>query len=297
MNKKMLIPIIIAGVAIVIIVIAIILLSLGQSSDGEDNTIDMGATQENTTTGNEVENTTTDVGAQMAQQEIEMYNVTLSAYLGTGKRGVDVRALIDAIIMSNTTNADSPGKFVALDVTNISAETGVIGAAGTVENTAEYVTNISSQMTTFKENINAGSTYDVEATYTDSGLITSIVVKQAGSGTSTEGGTTNTTTGGTLAPTATNDMKTDLQERLETSIEAMVTTFTETNPTGTSRDLATYIKSDLDSGEGTIKASLPTNYVISDTVLSANSLTFKVTIDGAQCNVTFNAIERTITVQ
>lgn len=295
MNKKMLIPVIIAGVAIVIIVIIIIALSLSSSKETEPEVMDLSTTQTNNdVAGNSTENQVTDLLAELSEQEVSLYNTAISPYIGTGKTGVDVRSMIDAIIMSNQTNAGTAGKFISVDATAINAEIGKIGESAYSGNSIEYVDGCTSSMQNLKNSINAGSSYDIEATYSASGAITGVIIKEHSTETNT-GNETGTETG--LTPPATTAGRDELQTSLTTLFTTISENYQTANPGKTSRDLATYIKTDLENTNGTIKASLPANYIISNTVLSANTLTFNITIDTVVYRITFNAIDKTLTVE
>ena len=290
MNKKMLIPIIIAAVAIVIIVIAIILLSLGSSEENEQEEMDVSSAQSNNTQDqNQTENTVSDPLAEMTEQDVSLYNSAITAYIGESKNGVDVRSMIDTIVTSNINNAGTAGRFISIDASTIDTQTGLIGEAGYTGNSVGYVEGCATNMQNLKGLIDAGKTYDVEATYSASGAIMGVSIKEhvQNSGNSSGG----------LTPPATNAGREQVQETLQTAITAVTTNYQATNPSGTSRDLATFIKSDLENAGGTTRASIPSNYVISNIVLSGNSLTFVVTVDTVVYNVTFNAIDKTLTVQ
>lgn len=289
MNKKMLIPIIIAGVAIVIIIIAIIVLSLGSSEETDQGEMDVSSAQENNeTVQGEAENTVSDVLAEMSEQEVSLYNSAISPYIGTEKNGVDVRSMIDAIVSSNRTNAGTAGKFISIDASTIDTQTGMIGEAGYSGNSIEYVEGCATSMQNLKNLINAGKTYDIEATNSTSGAIIGVTIKEHVQDVNNNSG---------LTPPATNAGREQVQEAIQTAITTITTNYQTTNPGGTSRDLATYIKSDLENTSGTIKSSIPSNYVISNVVLSGNSLTFVITVDTVVYNASFNAIDKTLTVQ
>lgn len=286
MNKKMLIAIIIAAIVIIGIIIAILVLSSGQSDTEDNSSLNMSSSGENTTVTNETANTVEDPLAAISQQEVELYNTNFTAYIGTGKKGIDVRSLMDMIISSNNTNAGIAGKFVSVDASTIDTASGVIGTAGTSENTTEYVTDCNSKITALKEKIDISKSYDIEATYSESGLITGIIIKE-----------TAATGNSSLTPTASDTMKETVLENVQIAVTAAISSYFNTSAGGTARDLATYIKTDLESATGTVKSSLPANYAISEPILAANSVTFKVTVDGVVYSANFNAIEQKVTIE
>lgn len=404
-NKKMLIPVIIGVVAIAIILVIILILGASQNKE-KDNSLNVAV--ENETTNTTVENEVQDSPAiiTMTAQEIAMYNSSVNMYIGENKKGTDVKALIAAVIASNTANANTPGKFMALNVAALSSNLAIIGEPVTANNTTEYVTGMNNKMNQANELIAEEKEYNITADYTAEGLISTMRLEYAGqwasdnlviapvspdSSTSnadtvkvrekvqlaittiisryyqqqydsntaetvnvaeglaqsvyndlttgtyikdsigleytiaypTISGTSVTFTityknvgytvifdGNTQSVTATpntgdnttdysdkNEIKTQLQTAMNTVISAYHQAQSLTGAEESARTLIAYVKNEIDIQSGTLKKGLPANYVISNGVVSGNSISFTLTIDTKTYTVTFNGVSREITVE
>lgn len=109
---------------------------------------------------------------KMSEQEKQIYNSSVFSYVGSNRKGVDVRSCIDAIILSNNNNVETPGKFIALTINGTT-----IGTPANQNNTAEEVEKCASQMASQKTMINNGKRYTIEARYEEA-LISEIVVNE-----------------------------------------------------------------------------------------------------------------------
>lgn len=139
--------------------------------------------------------TTIDTAAsKMSSQEKDIYNSAVNSYLGNGKKGSQVRAMIDSIISSNASNTGESGKFIGIDVEsltdtlkkNITEEQIKTmnyasydwNSGGNLENNNATINTANDGMTQLKQNINTNKNYDVTASYTD-GIITSIKIVES----------------------------------------------------------------------------------------------------------------------
>ena len=106
----------------------------------------------------------------MSAQQKDMFNQNFSRYVGERVTGTNVRALLQNIISSNTTNKDISGKLVAIE-----APSDLGGTITPAEGDAKA--NEISQMRT---KVNTGKTYKVTANYnSDTGLIDKIKIENA----------------------------------------------------------------------------------------------------------------------
>ncbi len=115
-------------------------------------------------------------GSSMDQQAKNMYNANMESYLGTNKKGSEIKSLIQAVIDSNNQYAGESGKFVQIVASGIgSSLDGEIGDAGESDNSDDYVSEKVATMSKLKSAINTGKKYTAEATYS-AGIITSISI-------------------------------------------------------------------------------------------------------------------------
>ena len=122
---------------------------------------------------NSAQGTIREATSQMSSQEKDLYNSSFIAYIGTNKKGIDVRSCIDAIISSNTTHIGDSGKFVALTINGTT-----IGVPGNQNNTDTEVQNCNSQMSTQRTNVNLGKRYTITGMYDTNGLVKEIIVEE-----------------------------------------------------------------------------------------------------------------------
>ncbi len=116
----------------------------------------------------------------MDQQAKNMYNANMESYLGTNKKGSEIKSLIQAVIDSNNQYAGESGKFVQITTSGIddtNSEYAEIGTAGESDNDDSYVSNAVATMSKLKSEINTGKKYNINAEYKD-GLIISINIQQ-----------------------------------------------------------------------------------------------------------------------
>ena len=109
---------------------------------------------------------------KMSEQEKQIYNSSVISYVGSNRKGVDVRSCIDAIILSNNNNVETPGKFIALTINGTT-----IGTPAKQNKTAEEVEKGASQKASQRTMINNGKRYIIEARYEEA-LICEIVVNE-----------------------------------------------------------------------------------------------------------------------
>ena len=122
---------------------------------------------------NSAQGTIREATSQMSSQEKDLYNSSFIAYIGTNKKGIDVRSCIGAIISSNTTHIGDHGKFVALTINGTT-----IGVPGNQNNTDTEVQNCNSQMSSQKTTVNLGKRYTITGMYDTNGLVKEIIVEE-----------------------------------------------------------------------------------------------------------------------
>lgn len=141
--------------------------------------------------------TITTAAAQMGQQEKEMYNATISKYIGDSKKGSDVKQLIDTIISNNNQNVGESGKFISIHngptetdkeknggYTAISSFTTDLNDAGkkanvyedsTGDNTQDKIDDATTVYRAFAQKISSGKNYKVESKQED-GIIYAVYI-------------------------------------------------------------------------------------------------------------------------
>ena len=136
---------------------------------------------------NSAQGTINNAADKMSEQEKSVYNSAVSSYIGTNKKGVDVKSLIDAVIASNNNNVGAAGKCIAIKVvgftstvpdslyTNVADTT--LGVAGDTNNVDATVNGYSTNMSALKSYVNMGKRYNIVATYS-SGLVTLVTVTE-----------------------------------------------------------------------------------------------------------------------
>ena len=123
---------------------------------------------------NSAQGTIREATSQMSSQEKDLYNSSFIAYIGTNKKGIDVRSCIGAIISSNTTHIGDPGKFVALTINGTT-----IGVPGNQNNTDTEVQNCNSQMQAQNTRINTGKLYNISVSYGADGYVNLVTITEA----------------------------------------------------------------------------------------------------------------------
>lgn len=103
--------------------------------------------------------------AQMDQTAKDMFNAQFENFEGR-QSGSNARQLISRVISNNTTNSDVEAKQVTVSFNGQNAKT-------------------SSELSSIRTALNAGVYYTVSITYGDAGLITTISIAPATSGTTT----------------------------------------------------------------------------------------------------------------
>ena len=132
---------------------------------------------------NSSQDTISAAGNSMNQQAKDAYNSKFTSYMGHAKNANDVKALIDNVISSNNENVDQAGKFVQIktnvDWTPASGTTNKLGAAGTGDNSEDYVNDVAKNLSALKSKISGSKKYDVENDMT-AGIITTITITETG---------------------------------------------------------------------------------------------------------------------
>ena len=118
----------------------------------------------------------------LSEQEKDIYNSGIKAYLGDSVKGSQVRSLIDSIISMNMSNVDEEGKFVSVSVSDIagySEESDLDSACKTAkkDNSSSNVSDATSEMAKLKSVISAARNYKVEAEYED-GIIVEVNISE-----------------------------------------------------------------------------------------------------------------------
>lgn len=130
--------------------------------------------------------TITTAAAQMGQQEKEMYNATISKYIGNSKKGSDVKLLIDTVISNNNQNVGESGKFISIHFDGISQiNSDDIDSAGEAANVYENpdkgdnnqtaVDGATKEYRTAAQKISSGKNYKVEEKQQD-GIIYAVTI-------------------------------------------------------------------------------------------------------------------------
>lgn len=79
---------------------------------------------------NSAQGTIQTAAGQMGQQEKELYNAMIKKYIGTSKKGSDVKLMIEDIISNNNQNVNESGKFISIHVGANSSEAAITGTKG-----------------------------------------------------------------------------------------------------------------------------------------------------------------------
>lgn len=155
---------------------------------------------------NSAQGTINNAASKMSEQEKSVYNSSVSSYIGTNKKGVDVKSLIDAVIASNNNCAGDSGKFIAIKPVNFTGIGGVtatgvgadkkavegaaddaeikeiangtfIGDEGDSDNNDKVVNEAANAMSQLKTYVNMGKRYNIVADYS-SGLVIGITITE-----------------------------------------------------------------------------------------------------------------------
>lgn len=111
-------------------------------------------------------------GANMDQQAITTYNSEFVKYQGTIK-GSDAKSLCDTVMAHNVANASDDTKQV-----NVTASTtDLTGKTLTASESADKTNATSAAITTVKNGLASGKTYNVTFDYTETGLIKKVNIK------------------------------------------------------------------------------------------------------------------------
>ncbi len=126
---------------------------------------------------------------KMSQQEKDIYNADFTPYIGDNIRGSQIRAMIDRVISSNQSNTNQPGKFIGINVNNLTnyTESAQLAAAcnlcdiysGTANaaNDENNVQSATTLMNNLKSRINTSKNYQVQDTRNE-GAITLLTITQ-----------------------------------------------------------------------------------------------------------------------
>lgn len=103
---------------------------------------------------------------RMSQQEKDMFNTQFTQYEGEKIKGNNVKALIQNVISSNSTNQDIEGKLVS-----------IAGDSTFEPKEGALLTN---EMSAYRSKINTGATYSVVLEYSDAGLVNKVTITKGG---------------------------------------------------------------------------------------------------------------------
>lgn len=140
---------------------------------------------------NSAQETITTAASQMDQQSKNMYNATVSKYVGDSKSGSQVKQMIDAINTQNGQNVGESGKFIAIMQENVKGFTDGTGDASLQkigENASIYLSdsgdnkqeNVNAAREAYdklKKAISANKKYDVAQEEKD-GVIIKVTIKE-----------------------------------------------------------------------------------------------------------------------
>lgn len=122
--------------------------------------------------------------AQMGQREKEMYNATINRYVGTSKKGSDVKQMINDVISQNNQNVNESGKFISVLNNGVAGYTGNVNALCAAANVYQNSASLNNQanidaataeMRNLAQRVSAGKNYDVTS-YQEDGIIYAVIV-------------------------------------------------------------------------------------------------------------------------
>lgn len=122
--------------------------------------------------------------ADLSQRDKELYNATISKYVGENKRGTEVKEMITAIISQNDKNAGKTGQFIKIKVgesiskmmtADLKADMYKFYDDDKSANNSENLNTVRPIMRKMSSKISSGKTYNVEDVQED-GLITEIII-------------------------------------------------------------------------------------------------------------------------
>lgn len=134
---------------------------------------------------NSAQGTIQNAGDKMSEQEKQVYNSAVSSYVGTNKKGVDVKSMIDAIIASNNNNVGQSGKFIQITTQGWAEEYNGTkkykNGEPNNDNSDGQLDTEAQNMSALKSEVNMGRRYDITASYA-AGLITGVTIEEVATG-------------------------------------------------------------------------------------------------------------------
>lgn len=133
---------------------------------------------------NSAQSTIKTAAGQMGQQDKEMYNSMIKKYVGSSKKGSDVKQMIEDVISQNNQYVNESGKFISVLNNGVAGYTGNINSTCNTANvytTADSENNqanidaATKEMRNLEKKISAGKNYDVTE-FTEDGIIYAVVI-------------------------------------------------------------------------------------------------------------------------
>lgn len=134
---------------------------------------------------NSAQGTIKTAAAQMGQQEKEMYNSMIKKYVGSSKKGSDVKLMIEDVISQNNQYVNESGKFITIYANDIGGfDNTALKAACTAanayqnssaENSQVNIDTATAQMRALSKRISSGKNYDIKE-YSEDGIIFAVAV-------------------------------------------------------------------------------------------------------------------------
>lgn len=122
--------------------------------------------------------------AQMGQKDKEMYNATISRYIGTSKKGSDVKQMINEVISQNNQYVNESGKFISVLNNGVAGYTGNVNSICAAANVYQNANSLNNQanidaatreMRNLAQRVSAGKNYSVQD-FQEDGIIYAVVV-------------------------------------------------------------------------------------------------------------------------
>lgn len=137
---------------------------------------------------NSAQGTIATAAGQMAQQDKEMYNSMIKKYVGTSKKGSDVKQMINDVISQNNQYVNESGKFISVLNNGVAGYNGSVNslcAAANVyqnpasENNQKAIDDATRELRAFAQKISAGKNYHVQD-FSEDGITYAVVVTPLG---------------------------------------------------------------------------------------------------------------------
>ena len=133
---------------------------------------------------NSAQSTIKTAAGQMGQQDKEMYNSMIKKYVGSSKKGSDVKQMIEDVISQNNQYVNESGKFISVLNNVVAGYTGNVNSLCNAANVYTTATSVNDQakidaatkeMRNFEKKISAGKNYDVTE-FSEDGIIYAVIV-------------------------------------------------------------------------------------------------------------------------